>query len=108
MCILSIIPCFAVQYNNNILIFTEFLSSNLRKLVQKNGKPLYKLCAVTYHNGTQATNGHYIADGFHVQHNWLRYNDNIVKCISEDDVLKPKSPSVPYLLYYKRCAAIAH
>jgi len=97
---------FSVQYNYNILIFTEFLSSKLKKL---NREEKYELFAVTYHNGESAFNGHYVTDAFHEGYaTWIRYDDSKVKCISESTVLKPESTSVPYLLYYRRCDTINH
>lgn len=58
---------------------------------------------MVYHDGRNATKGHYIADVFHQSCNaWLRYDDNTVKIVSENFVLQPRLPRVPYLLYYRR------
>lgn len=63
----------------------------------------YKLFAVVYHDGKEATKGHYITDAFHVGYNsWLRYDDASVKPVQEEQVLKPQGTRVPYLLFYRR------
>lgn len=63
----------------------------------------YKLFAVVYHDGKEASKGHYITDVFHAGYgSWIRYDDSTVKPVSENNVLHPKSPRVPYLLYYRR------
>ncbi|CAH0771368.1 unnamed protein product [Bemisia tabaci] len=63
----------------------------------------YKLFAVVYHEGKEASKGHYIADVYHHGYeSWIRYDDSNVKFIDESEFLKPKPPRVPYLLYYKR------
>lgn len=63
----------------------------------------YKLFAVVYHDGKEASKGHYITDVFHVGYSsWIRYDDSTVKAVTESNVLHPKSPRVPYLLYYRR------
>nr|CAD7400453.1 unnamed protein product [Timema poppensis] len=67
----------------------------------------YKLFAVVYHDGKEATKGHYITDVFHVGYgSWVRYDDNTVKVVQENQVLHPRGPRVPYLLYYRRCDTI--
>lgn len=64
----------------------------------------YRLFAVVYHDGKEATKGHYITDVYHTGYSsWLRFNDSSVKPVSENEVLYPKTPRVPYLLYYRRC-----
>ncbi|KAF6202313.1 hypothetical protein GE061_004711 [Apolygus lucorum] len=67
----------------------------------------YKLFAVVYHDGKEATKGHYLADVFHLGHSgWIRYDDASVKLVKEEEVLDPKPPRVPYLLYYRRADTI--
>lgn len=67
----------------------------------------YKLFAVVYHDGKEASKGHYITDVFHVGFNgWIRYDDSVVKAVTENMVLHPRQPRVPYLLYYRRCDTI--
>lgn len=84
----------------------DLLSPNVaKKLTPKQRQ--YKLFAVTYHDGKEATKGHYITDAYHVGYGtWVRYDDSSVRSIFEMDVLNPKIPRVPYLLYYRRCDTI--
>lgn len=43
----------------------------------------YKLFAIVYHDGKEATKGHYVTDAFHVGYSsWLRYDDASVKPVS--------------------------
>ena len=37
---------------------------------------------------------------------WVRYDDSVVKAVQESNVLRPRVPRVPYLLYYRRCDTI--
>ncbi|KAL5292814.1 USP10 family protein [Megaselia abdita] len=63
----------------------------------------YRLFAVVYHDGKEATKGHYITDVYHPGYlNWLRFDDSSVKPIAENTVLFPSPPRVPYLLLYRR------
>lgn len=63
----------------------------------------YKLFAVVYHDGKEASKGHYLTDVFHVGYSsWIRYDDSTVKAVPESQVLRPRAPRVPYLLYYRR------
>lgn len=63
----------------------------------------YKLLAVVYHDGKEATKGHYIADIYHGGYTcWLRYDDSCVKAVPEANVLRHAAPRVPYLLFYRR------
>ncbi|KAH8379762.1 hypothetical protein KR009_006995, partial [Drosophila setifemur] len=72
-----------------------------KKLAQK--LRVYRLFAVVYHDGKEASKGHYITDVFHTGYSsWLRYDDSSVKPVSEKHVLQPHTPRVPYLLYYRR------
>jgi ubiquitin carboxyl-terminal hydrolase 10 len=82
------------------LIFVEIIASK-NKYQQKQKQ--YKLFAVVYHDGKEVSKGHYITDVFHLSYSsWIRYDDSSVKAISENNVLHPKSPRVPYLLFYRR------
>ncbi|XP_044760358.1 ubiquitin carboxyl-terminal hydrolase 10-like [Coccinella septempunctata] len=63
----------------------------------------YKLFAVVYHEGKEASKGHYVADAFLSGHRtWLRFDDAKVRSVSVESVLKPHGDRVPYLLFYKR------
>lgn len=86
----------------------KFLSPNTAKKLGPKQKQ-YKLFAVTYHDGKEATKGHYFTDAFHVGYgSWVRYDDSTVKSVPENNVLRPTSPRVPYLLYYRRCDTIGN
>ncbi|XP_008554104.1 ubiquitin carboxyl-terminal hydrolase 10-A [Microplitis demolitor] len=95
-----------VTYSIDLKIDNNLLSPNVaKKLTPKQRQ--YKLFAVTYHDGKEATKGHYITDAYHVGYGtWVRYDDSSVRSIFEMDVLNPKIPRVPYLLYYRRCDTI--
>ena len=63
--------------------------------------------AVVYHHGKSATGGHYTADVFHPAcGGWVRADDNIIRSIPEEFVLKPGGSAgvnkVAYLLIYRR------
>ncbi|XP_066148534.1 ubiquitin carboxyl-terminal hydrolase 10-B [Euwallacea fornicatus] len=67
----------------------------------------YKLFAIVYHDGKEASKGHYVTDAFHVGYSsWLRYDDASVKPVQEEHVLKPQGTRVPYLLFYRRSDTI--
>ncbi|XP_031631021.1 ubiquitin carboxyl-terminal hydrolase 10-A isoform X4 [Contarinia nasturtii] len=67
----------------------------------------YRLFAIVYHDGKEASKGHYITDVYHTGYlNWIRYDDSTVKRVSEKSVLHPHGTRVPYLLYYQRIDTI--
>lgn len=85
-------------------VVVEFLSSK-NKYTTKQKQ--YKLFAVVYHDGKEAVKGHYLTDVYHFGYNnWIRYDDTIVKPVTEHHVLHPRAPRIPYLLYYRRCDTI--
>lgn len=87
-----------------ILYFSELLSS--KKDYSPKAKQ-YKLFAIVYHDGKEASKGHYLTDAYHVGYaRWLRYDDAIVKAVAEEQVLKPHGTRVPYLLFYRRSDSI--
>ncbi|XP_053953660.1 PDZ and LIM domain protein Zasp [Anastrepha ludens] len=89
-----------VEFPIDLKIDAKILASKKYSMKQR----AYRLFAVVYHDGKEATKGHYITDVYHTGYNsWLRYNDSSVKPVSENEVLYPKTPRVPYLLYYRRC-----
>ncbi|KAL7733859.1 hypothetical protein ACLKA6_011573 [Drosophila palustris] len=88
-----------VEFPVELKIDAKILGS--KKTSQK--QRAYRLFAVVYHDGKEASKGHYITDVFHTGYNsWLRYDDSSVKPIGEKQVLQPHTPRVPYLLYYRR------
>jgi len=63
----------------------------------------YKLFAVVYHNGREATKGHYVADVYHTGYaSWLHCDDSIIQPTAEELVTQPAPHSVPYILFYRR------
>ncbi|XP_017876723.1 ubiquitin carboxyl-terminal hydrolase 10 [Ceratina calcarata] len=98
----------SVEFPIDLKLDSKFLSPNAVKKLNPKQKH-YKLFAVTYHDGKEATKGHYVTDAFHVGYGgWVRYDDSSLKGISESNVLKPTPPRVPYLLYYRRCDTIGN
>jgi len=61
---------------------------------------------VVYHHGKHAAGGHYTAA---VQHGnpfgWVHFDDNNIKPVSVQHVLKHQHGCVPYLLFYERVQA---
>ncbi|XP_015594175.1 ubiquitin carboxyl-terminal hydrolase 10 [Cephus cinctus] len=98
--------CKSVEFPVDLKLDGKFLSPNTIKKLSPKQKQ-YKLFAVTYHDGKEATKGHYVTDAFHVGYGgWVRYDDSSLKGVSESNVLNPTPPRVPYLLYYRRCDTI--
>jgi len=63
----------------------------------------YKLFGVVYHNGREATKGHYVTDIYHTGYaTWLHCDDSIVQPTAEQLVVAPTASSTPYLLFYRR------
>lgn len=90
--------------SNDPVFSPEILSSKKYQAKQKQ----YKLFAIVYHDGKEASKGHYITDVYNVAYSsWIRYDDSMVRPVREHQVLHPKAPRVPYLLYYRRCDTIA-
>lgn len=90
-----------LEYPVDLTIEENLLSSPKRQKQQENK---YKLCGVVYHDGYEATKGHYITDAYHVGYSsWFRYDDSSVKMIPREELLKPQAGRVPYLLFYRRC-----
>jgi ubiquitin carboxyl-terminal hydrolase 10 len=80
----------------------DILSPNSRNKYQTKQRQ-YKLFAVVYHNGTEATKGHYVTDIYHTGlSSWLRCDDSILKTQPESMVLAHSASSVPYILFYRR------
>ena len=91
-----------IDFPVDLEINKDILSPN-----SKNKYPVkqrqYKLFAVVYHNGTEATKGHYVTDIYHTGlSTWLRCDDSILKTQTESMVLAHSANSVPYILFYRR------
>ncbi|XP_794239.4 ubiquitin carboxyl-terminal hydrolase 10 isoform X1 [Strongylocentrotus purpuratus] len=91
-----------IEYAMEIEINKDLISPNTKSrigLVQRT----YKLFAVVYHTGKEASGGHYITDVYHVGTSaWLRCDDGIVKPVKAAQVIKPLTTCIPYLLFYRR------
>ncbi|XP_046397539.1 ubiquitin carboxyl-terminal hydrolase 10 isoform X2 [Ischnura elegans] len=95
----------SVEFMVDLKVDGKLMSANKTKYGVK--QKHYKLFAVVYHDGNEATKGHYITDAYHQGlGGWIRYDDSSVRGVSEAAVLKPKAPRVPYLLYYRRADTI--
>ncbi|KAL0267386.1 UNVERIFIED_CONTAM: hypothetical protein PYX00_009673 [Menopon gallinae] len=93
-----------VDFSIDLKVDTKLLS-NRNKYQAK--QKCYKLVAVVYHDGKEASKGHYVTDAYHVGYGcWVRYDDGVVRSVPESHVLKPRLPRVPYLLYYRRTDTI--
>lgn len=90
----------SIEFPVDLKIDPKLLSSKTNYSPKEKG---YKLFAVVYHDGKEASKGHYLTDAYHVGYgSWLRYDDAAVKAVAEEHVLKPHGSRVPYLLFYRR------
>ncbi|XP_071479256.1 ubiquitin carboxyl-terminal hydrolase 10-A-like [Diadema antillarum] len=91
-----------VEYGMELEISKDLISPNAKSRITFNQR-VYKLFAVVYHTGKEASGGHYITDLYHVgTSGWLRCDDSIIKSIKPVQVTKPQSTYIPYLLFYRR------
>ncbi|XP_065675118.1 ubiquitin carboxyl-terminal hydrolase 10-B-like [Hydra vulgaris] len=64
----------------------------------------YRLYAVIHHHGKHAAGGHYTASVHHSSpFGWVNFDDNMIKTLNVNQVLRKQQGSVPYLLFYERC-----
>jgi ubiquitin carboxyl-terminal hydrolase 10 len=87
-------------FSSKRFLFLDILTEQARKQYHER----YKLFAVQYHQGDQASKGHYITDVFHPGlQGWLRYDDANVQVVTSSQVLNSSSDKLtPYLLFYRR------
>ncbi|CAL4066345.1 unnamed protein product [Meganyctiphanes norvegica] len=91
-----------VGFPLNLEITKELMSTHSRGKYSSTQRK-FKLLAIVYHDGKEASKGHYVADIYHSGYNcWLRYDDSVVKVVAEQQMLKHIPPRVPYLLFYRR------
>ncbi|KAG9352503.1 hypothetical protein JZ751_020917 [Albula glossodonta] len=91
-----------IDYPVDLEISKDLLSPGVRSKIFK-GQRTYRLFAVVYHHGNSATGGHYTTDVFHIGLNgWLRIDDQVVKVITQYQVVKQTAERTAYLLYYRR------
>ncbi|XP_065571927.1 uncharacterized protein LOC136034589 isoform X2 [Artemia franciscana] len=90
-----------IDFPLELEITRDVLSSNI-KAKMSNKQRNYKLFAAIYHDGKEATKGHYMADVYHPGlQRWIRYDDAAIKMVDEKTLLRHSPPRVPYLLFYK-------
>ena len=64
--------------------------------------PLFFLLLVVYHDGKEATKGHYVTEVHHTgTGNWLRFDDSIIRVV-DTQLFKYNLPRMPYLLLYRK------
>ncbi|CAF1421315.1 unnamed protein product [Adineta steineri] len=90
----------SLNYTVNLTLPKNILTEQARKQYQDR----YKLFAVEYHQGDQATKGHYITDVFHPGlQGWVRFDDGNVHVVTSNQVINPTFDKLtPYLLFYRR------
>lgn len=91
-----------VNVSVGLEISRDILSVNSRNKYQARQR-CYKLFAVVYHKGAEATKGHYVTDVYHTGlASWLRCDDAVVRPVTESSVLNQDTNTVPYILFYRR------
>jgi len=89
-----------IEFGVDLEISKNILSAECRASPKQRQ---YKLFGVVYHNGREATKGHYVTDIFHTGYGtWLHCDDSIVQPTAEQLVVAPSATSTPYLLFYRR------
>jgi len=89
-----------IEFGVDLEISKNILSAECRA---SNKQRQYKLFGVVYHNGREATKGHYVTDIYHTGYaTWLHCDDSIVQPTAEQLVVTPTASSTPYLLFYRR------
>jgi ubiquitin carboxyl-terminal hydrolase 10 len=92
-----------IDYTAELEVNRDFLAEVIRKKLSA-AQRTYRLFSVIYHHGKHATGGHYTCDVYHHGlDGWLRFDDSLIKRVSEQQVLKHVAGRVAYLLYFKRC-----
>ena len=91
----------AVKFGVELEINKAVLSAECRSATTARHRQ-YKLFSVVYHNGREATKGHYVTDIFHTGYStWLHCDDSQVTPSCEQSVLSPSVTSTPYILLYR-------
>ena len=61
------------------------------------------LFTVVNHHGARLLGGHYTTYVYHMGINgWIHIDDEIVRTVRVESMLKHNPPRVPYLLYYRK------
>lgn len=91
-----------IDFPVDLEIPKEILSANSRNKYHPKQRS-YKLFAVVYHNGKEASLGHYVTNVYHSGLGWLHCDDSLIKSMTENMVLTHSAAnSVPYILFYRR------
>ncbi|XP_041375605.1 ubiquitin carboxyl-terminal hydrolase 10-like [Gigantopelta aegis] len=91
-----------IDFEVDLQIKKEMLSATAKSKVQTAHRT-YKLFAVVFHHGKNATGGHYTTNVFHPGiSSWVKIDDSRIQAVSVQEVLKFSAPRMPYLLYYRR------
>lgn len=91
-----------IDFPVNLEVRNSVLSPSAKSRYS-NKEKMYKLFAVVYHNGQEATKGHYVTDLYHTGlASWLRCDDSQVRVLPESIVLSHAANSLPYILFYRR------
>ena len=62
-----------------------------------------RLLSVVNHHGSRIQGGHYTTYVYHMGLNsWIHIDDELVRTVRLESMLKHRPPTVPYLLYYRR------
>jgi ubiquitin C-terminal hydrolase len=89
-----------ISYQLEIYIPVELLTTSTRHA----GPVRYSLCAVVYHHGKRAVNGHYTCDLRRGDNRWFHFDDSVVSPIAVADVIAPHNGTdrSEYLLFYQK------
>ncbi|RUP52268.1 hypothetical protein BC936DRAFT_149525 [Jimgerdemannia flammicorona] len=68
--------------------WTQFVDPELAKDIGANVSAQYELCAVLTHVGRSADSGHYIGWAKRADNEWIKYDDDKVSIVREEDVQK--------------------
>jgi len=92
-----------VTFDIDLEIPKSVLSTECRSRSPNSKQRQYKLFSVVYHNGREATKGHYVTDIYQSGYStWLHCDDNSIQMTGEQSVVQPGPTSTPYLLFYRR------
>ncbi|XP_057373125.1 ubiquitin carboxyl-terminal hydrolase 10-like isoform X2 [Daphnia carinata] len=90
-----------VDFSSDLELSKDFLSPNQKSKLKERQRQ-YKLFAVVYHDGKEATKGHYVTEVHHSgTGSWLRFDDSIVRVV-DTQLFKYNLPRMPYLLLYRK------
>lgn len=91
-----------VDFTSDLDLSKDLLSPSQKGKVKEKQRH-YKLFAVVYHDGKEATKGHYVTEVRHeAACGWLRYDDSQVRSVPDSQLFKYSLPRMPYLLLYRR------